>query len=140
MGFTMKDLNQEIIKFDYEKNFKNEDFYISKSNQHILKLINIWPKWEKNLLNINGDKYSGKTHLVKIFIKKFNGIKIDSHLLNNDFLKEINSSLCEHNWLNKVDSQIFEYNQSSSILIKCKRYASENEILKTISDVCESKM
>ena len=65
----MTDLNQLIIKFDYEKNFKNEDFYISKSNQHILKLINIWPKWEKNLLNINGDKYSGKTHLVKIFIK-----------------------------------------------------------------------
>ena len=85
----MNDLNQKIIKFDYEKNFKDEDFYISKSNQHIFKLINNWPKWEKNLLNINGDKYSGKTHLVKIFIKRFNGIKIEANLLNDDFLKEI---------------------------------------------------
>jgi chromosomal replication initiation ATPase DnaA len=89
MGFRMNDLNQKIIKFDYEKNFKDEDFYISKSNQHIFKLINNWPKWEKNLLNINGDKYSGKTHLVKIFIKRFNGIKIEANLLNDDFLKEI---------------------------------------------------
>ena len=85
----MNDLNQKIIKFDYEKNFKDEDFYISKSNQHIFKLINNWPKWEKNLLNINGDKYSGKTHLVKIFIKRFNGIKIEANLLNDDFLNEI---------------------------------------------------
>ncbi len=109
MGFTMKDLNQEIIKFDYEKNFKNEDFYISKSNQHILKLINIWPKWEKNLLNINGDKYSGKTHLVKIFIKKFNGIKIDSHLLNNDFLKEIkiHQNIIIENLDNNLDEKLF---------------------------------
>ena len=40
----MKDTNQQIIKFGYDKNFKNEDFYISKSNQHIFKLIDIWPK------------------------------------------------------------------------------------------------
>ena len=62
MDFTMKDLNQEIIKFDYKKNFKDEDFYISKSNYHIFQIIDNWPKWEKNFLNINGDKYSGKTH------------------------------------------------------------------------------
>ena len=85
----MKDLNQEIIKFDYKKNFKDEDFYISKSNYHIFQLIDNWPKWEKNFLNINGDKYSGKTHLINIFLKKYNGIKIESDLLDNDFLKKI---------------------------------------------------
>ena len=85
----MKDLNQEIIKFDYKKNFKDDDFYISKSNQHIFKLIDIWPKWEKIFLNINGDKYSGKTHLINIFLKKYNGIKTESNLLDNDFLKKI---------------------------------------------------
>ena len=26
----MTDLNQLIIKFDYEKNFKDDDFYVSK--------------------------------------------------------------------------------------------------------------
>ena len=85
----MRDFNQKIIKFDYEKNFKKDDFYISGSNKHIFDLINIWPKWEKNFLNISGEKYSGKTHLVNIFLKKFKGIKLESNLLNDNDLKEI---------------------------------------------------
>ena len=64
----MNKLDQRIIKFDYEKNLGKEDFYISDSNKHILKQINNWPKWEKNFLNINGENYSGKTHLVNIFL------------------------------------------------------------------------
>ena len=36
----MTDLNQLIIKFDYEKNFKDDDFYVSKSNKTIFNLIN----------------------------------------------------------------------------------------------------
>ena len=85
----MRDLNQKIIKFDYNKNFKNEDFYVSKSNKHIVKLINDWPKWEKNFLNIYGEKFSGKTHLVNMFIKKFKGIKFNSNLLKDEDLKII---------------------------------------------------
>ena len=85
----MKDLNQKIINFDFEENFKNEDFYISKSNKHIFDLLNNWPKWEKNFLNINGNKYSGKTHLINIFLKKFKGIKFEANLFNNENLKEI---------------------------------------------------
>ena len=89
MDFEMTDYNQEIIKFDYDKNFKDEDFYVSKSNQNIFILLNKWPKWEKNFLNISGEKFSGKTHLTNIFLKNFKGIKIDAHALNNDSLKEI---------------------------------------------------
>ena len=85
----MRDFNQKIIKFDYEKNFKKDDFYISGSNKHIFDLINIWPKWEKNFLNISGEKYSGKTHLVNIFLKKFKGIKLESDILSDNHLKEI---------------------------------------------------
>lgn len=85
----MKDLNQKIINFDFEENFKNEDFYISKSNKHIFDLLNNWPKWGKNFLNINGNKYSGKTHLINIFLKKFKGIKFEANLFNNENLKEI---------------------------------------------------
>ena len=44
----MTDLNQLIIKFDHEQNFKDDDFYVSKSNEHIFSLLNRWPKWEKN--------------------------------------------------------------------------------------------
>ena len=39
MGFKMKDLNQLIIKFDYDQNFKDDDFYVSKSNKHIFDLF-----------------------------------------------------------------------------------------------------
>ena len=89
MGFKMKDLNQEIIKFDYGQNFTDDDFYVSKSNRHIFDLLIKWPKWEKNFLNISGEKFSGKSHLINIFLKKFNGIKLESSLLNNDHLSEI---------------------------------------------------
>jgi len=60
MGFKMKDLSQTIIKFDYEQNFKDQDFFISNSNKHIFNLLDVWPKWEKNFLNIIGEKFSGK--------------------------------------------------------------------------------
>ena len=85
----MKEYNQEIIKFDYEKNFEDRDFYVSKSNEHIISLLNNWPRWEKNFLNISGEKFSGKTHLINIFLSKFNGIKLDSISLKNEHLKEI---------------------------------------------------
>ena len=85
----MRDLNQQIIKFDYEKNFKNEDFYLSKSNKHIFDLLNQWPKWEKNFLNIVGEQFSGKTHLANIFLEKFKGVKFEAKFLNNENLKEI---------------------------------------------------
>ena len=85
----MKSLNQLLLDFDYKQNFKDDDFYVGKSNYFAFELINKWPKWEKNFLNLNGEKHSGKSHLINIFLKKFNGIKIDANLLNNDNLKVI---------------------------------------------------
>ena len=49
MDFKMTDLNQLIIKFDYENNFKYDDFYVSKSNKNMYFYLNKWPKWEKKL-------------------------------------------------------------------------------------------
>ena len=89
MAFKMKDLNQSIIKFGYEENFKDQDFFISNSNKHIFNLLDAWPKWEKNFLNIIGEKFSGKTHIINIFLEKFKGIKISSKKLDNEFLKKI---------------------------------------------------
>ncbi len=85
----MSNLNQLILKFDYEQNFKDDDFYVSNSNKQIFTLLNQWPKWEKNFLNISGEKYSGKTHLVNIFIKKFKGIKLNARTINNGDLDKI---------------------------------------------------
>ena len=85
----MKNLNQQILKFHYDQNFKDHDFYVSKSNQYSFRLLNSWPKWEKNFINLIGENFSGKTHLINIFLKKNKGIKIDAKNLNNRFLKEI---------------------------------------------------
>ena len=89
MGYEMKNLNQQILNFDYEQNFKDQDFYVSKSNEYSFKLLNSWPKWERNFINLIGENFSGKSHLINIFIKNFKGIKISAKKINNNFLKEI---------------------------------------------------
>jgi len=85
----VKNLNQLLLDFNYKQNFRDDDFYVGKSNYYAFELINKWPKWEKNLLNISGEKYSGKTHLVNIFLKKFRGVRIEKNLLDNEILKKI---------------------------------------------------
>jgi chromosomal replication initiation ATPase DnaA len=83
----MKNLNQLLLEFDYKQNFSDDDFYVSKSNFYPFELVNKWPKWEKNFLNISGEKFSGKTHLIKIFLKKFNGNRLETNLLNDENLR-----------------------------------------------------
>ena len=85
----MRDTNQTIIKFNYDKNLSKDDFVISRSNKHIFEFLDMWPKWEKNFINIIGEKLSGKTHLTNIFINKNKGIKIKAKSLSNDHLKKI---------------------------------------------------
>ena len=105
----MRDLNQLIIKLDYENNFKDNDFYVSKSNKHIFDLLLNWPKWDKNFLNINGEKYSGKTHLVKIFLKKFQGIFLNADTLSNSDIKNVKiyQNIILDNLSNKINEELF---------------------------------
>ena len=104
----MRDLNQQIIRFDHNQNYENEDFFISNSNKHILDFFEQWPKWEKNFLNIVGENFSGKTHIVNIFLKKFKGIKLDAFLLNNDNLKELKiyQNIVLENLTNKINEKL----------------------------------
>ena len=105
----MKNLNQLILKFDYEQNFKDQDFYVSKSNEYSFRLLNSWPKWEKNFVNLIGDEFSGKTHLVNIFLNKYKGIKIDANDINNVFLKEIKvyENIVIENLNENIDENLF---------------------------------
>tara|TARA_B100001173_G_scaffold303636_1_gene306637 strand:- start:426 stop:1100 length:675 start_codon:yes stop_codon:yes gene_type:complete len=108
MGVKMKNLNQLILDFDYEQNFQDQDFYVSKSNEYSFKLLSSWPKWEKNFINLIGEKYSGKTHLINIFLKKFRGIKVESKSINNKFLNEIkvHENIIIENLNEKVDEEL----------------------------------
>ena len=85
----MKNLNQKILNFHYEQNFKDQDFYVSNSNEHSFSLLNSWPKWDKNFINLIGEKFSGKTHLISIFLEKYKGIKINAEDISNDFLQKM---------------------------------------------------
>ena len=85
----MNNKDQQLINFAYEKNFKFDDFFVSKSNQHICDLFNLWPKWEKNFLNISGENFSGKSHLINIFLKMHKGIKFDAISFDNESLAKI---------------------------------------------------
>ena len=84
----MKSLNQLLLNFNYKQNFNYDDFFVSKSNYFAFQLIEKWPHWEKNILNIYGEKSSGKSHLANIFYNKNKGKKINENQLNNETLKE----------------------------------------------------
>ena len=105
----MKSLNQLILNFDYEQNFKDQDFYVTKSNEFSFKLLNSWPKWEKNFVNLIGEKFSGKTHLVNIFLNKFKGIKIEAIDLSNESLKQIKifENIIIENFNDQIDENLF---------------------------------
>ena len=105
----MSNLNQLILKFDYEQNFKDQDFYVSRSNNYPFKLLNDWPRWEKNFVNLIGKKFSGKTHLINIFLKKFKGIKIEANSFNNHFLREIKAyeNIVIENFNEDIDENLF---------------------------------
>ena len=109
MGHEMNDLNQLILNFDYDQNFKDQDFYVSKSNEFAFKLLNSWPKWERNFVNLIGEKFSGKTHLVNIFLHKFKGIKIEADDITNEFLKKVKvfENIVIENFNDKIDESLF---------------------------------
>ena len=80
---------QQLIDFQFEKNYQKDDFYVSKSNFFAFSLLDSWPKWEKNIINVHGEKYSGKSHLSEIFIKKNKGIIIKAKNLHQSFEKSL---------------------------------------------------
>ena len=108
MDLKVRDIDQQLIEFNFEKNFRHNDFFVSKSNKHIFNLLNSWPNWEKNFLNISGEKFSGKSHLIDIFLKKFKGIKLDATILNNESLKKIKThqNVVLENLTTKVDENL----------------------------------
>ena len=85
----MNKLNQKLLKFELEQNFTYDDFFVSKCNYYAYSLIETWPKWEKNILNIYGEKFSGKSHLCEIFKKKNKAIIIKNEEINDDFFNKI---------------------------------------------------
>ena len=85
----MSELNQLLLDFDYKTNFNEHDFYLSKSNSNAFNLIYRWPDWNKKILNISGEKFSGKSHLANIFKLKSKAFLIKGNEIDNSIFKSI---------------------------------------------------
>ncbi len=101
-------MDQKIIKFTYEKNLKDSDFFVSKSNKHVHDFLISWPNWEKNLVNVCGENFSGKSHLINIFIKKFKGVIFNADTFDNDNLSslDIHQNIVLENLKNKINEKL----------------------------------
>ena len=89
MESKIKDLRQQLFNFRLNKSLNANDFFVSESNFYAYNLLLSWPKWEKNILNIHGEKYSGKSHLSEIFVKKNKGIILKSKILQPNYEKDL---------------------------------------------------
>ena len=85
----MSELNQLLLDLNYKQNFNDHDFYVSESNYFAFNIINKWPKWEKKILNICGEKFSGKTHLANIFKSKSKALLINYNKMDEDVFNKI---------------------------------------------------
>ena len=63
---------------------------MSSSNKHVYNFLIIGQIGKKILLNINGENFSGKSHLINIFIKKFKGVIFNANTFDNDNLSSLN--------------------------------------------------
>jgi len=104
----MRELNQLLLDFDIKRTFNDHDYYTSKSNYFAFNLIDKWPKWEKRILNISGEKFSGKTHLSNIFKLKSSALFLNENKLNNDVFNKIklHESIIIDGFSNMVDENL----------------------------------
>ena len=104
----MKIRNQNIFNFDQNKSFNYDDYFVSKSNYFAYGIINKWPKWEKNILNIYGESFSGKTHLSKIFLNKNKGIIIYEKDINDKIFQKLKlyENIIMDNFNHKIDEKL----------------------------------
>ncbi len=88
----MREVDQKLLDFDIRESFDENDYYVSKSNYFAKKIIDTWPKWEKKIVNLTGEKYSGKTHLSSIFKTKSDALYLIGNNINDQNLKQIKLS------------------------------------------------
>ncbi len=90
----MSNLNQLLLNLNFKTNFNEHDFYVSKSNSNAFNLIDRWPDWEKKILNISGEKFSGKSHLANIFKLKSKALLIKGKNIDNNIFKSLKLYEC----------------------------------------------
>jgi len=104
----MRELNQLLLDFDIKRTFNDHDYYVTNNNYFAFNLIDNWPKWEKKILNISGEKFSGKTHLANIFRSKSSALLLNENEIKNDVFKKIKlyESIIVDDFSNSIDENL----------------------------------
>ncbi len=104
----MSELNQLLLDFDVKRTFNDHDYYVSESNYFAFNLIDNWPRWEKKIVNISGEKFSGKTHLANIFKLKSSALFLTENKINNETFKKIKlyENIIVDGFSNNVDENL----------------------------------
>ena len=104
----MRELNQLLLNFNFKKSFNDHDYYVSDSNYFAFNIVDKWPKWEKKILNISGEKFSGKTHLANIFKLKSSALFLNETEISNEIFKKIKlyESIIIDEFSNTVDENL----------------------------------
>ncbi len=114
--------NQLFLNFNQEKrdNFDELNFIFHNQNQEIIKNIEDFFAKEKNSqrLILKGEKFSGKTYILKIFAKKYNAIFIEKNFNNFEenkfYILENIDEIADENLIFHIINLAFE---SKSFLI-----------------------
>ena len=103
-------MSQLIFRFPFKIKYYEQDYYVSSNNFSTYRLIESWPKWSGEWVNIYGPKGCGKTHLSNILKKKINSIEIiDAKKINNEILatfKKLDCLIIE-NYEQNIDEKLF---------------------------------
>ena len=79
---------QQIFNFDSNSIYSEENFIQDSSNLEAFNYLSRFPKWENRLINLYGEKKSGKTFLLNILKNKENFFYINH---DEDFQKNFDS-------------------------------------------------
>ena len=102
-------MSQLTFKFPFKTKYYEQDFYVSSNNFSVFKLIEDWPNWPSNWVNIYGPKGSGKTHLSNILNKKIKKTKIiDATSVDNKTITTIDKINCLiiENYTQNIDEKL----------------------------------
>ena len=88
----MRKLEQSLLDFGINESFDENDYYLSKSNYFAKNIIDTWPKWEKKIVNLTGEKYCGKTHLSTIFKLRSKALYLNGKNIDDQTIKQIKLS------------------------------------------------
>ena len=104
-------MSQLIFKFPFKTRYYEHDYFVSSNNFSAYRLIESWPKWPGEWVNIYGPKGCGKTHLTNILKKKIDLIKIlDAKKIDNEIIstfKKLDCLIIENYDQNIVEEVFF---------------------------------